>query len=133
MPEQYKRSICHMCTAKEACDGVRWATVCGACADSLKCAAGPGIGHADCQKLRAVWLDLPSKCLLVSHLVNRKANENDDRFVQDDSEDALVCPRCQQSQGRIYVDHSLNYMFKRVTKYIFTCDYCGVDETLALA
>jgi hypothetical protein len=65
--------------------------------------------------------------------VNRKANENDDRFVQDDSEDALVCPRCQQSQGRIYVDHSLNYMFKRVTKYIFTCDYCGVDETLALA
>lgn len=132
MTEQYKRSICAMCPTKDACDGVRWATVCGACPESLKCVAGSGIGHADCKKLRAVWLDLPSKCLLVSYLVNKKANENDDRFVRSDAGN-VVCPRCQQPQGGIYADHGLNYMFKRMTKYIFTCNYCGVDETLELA
>jgi C4-type Zn-finger protein len=68
--------------------------------------------------------------MLVSHLVNQKANEGEDHFVEDGSEDALVCPRCQQSQARVYVDHGLNHLFKRVTKYIFTCDYCGVDETV---
>jgi hypothetical protein len=132
MPPLYKRSICVMCSVKDACDGVRWATVCGACAESLKCLAGPGVGHADCKKLRATWLDLPRKCLLVSQLVNKKANENDDCFVQQESEDALVCPRCSQGQGRVYVDHALNHMFRRETKYIYTCDYCGVDETLAV-
>ena len=131
MPEQYKRSVCHMCPHKDACDAVRWATVCGACPESLKCAAGPGIGHADCTKLRATWLDLPSKCLLVSHLVNQKANEGVDLFFT--KEASPVCPRCGQHQGNIHVDHGLNYMFKRRTKYIFVCDYCGVDETLEVA
>jgi hypothetical protein len=132
MSQQYKRSICHMCTAKDACDGVRWAKVCGACPDSLKCAATAGIGNADCTKLRAVWRDLPRKCLLVSHLVDRKANHSADAFTRKEG-GTLVCPRCQQLQSQIYVDHALNYMFRRVTKYIFTCDYCGVDETLELA
>lgn len=130
MTQQYKRSICHMCVQKEHCDGLRWGTYCGGCADSLKCAATEGIGNAECKKLRAAWLDLPRNCMLVSHLVNQKANEGEDHFVEDGSEDALVCPRCQQSQARVYVDHGLNHLFKRVTKYIFTCDYCGVDETV---
>jgi hypothetical protein len=132
MTEQYKRSICHMCSSKDDCDGVRWATVCGACPESLKCAAGPGIGHDDCKKLRAVWLALPRKCMLASHLVNQKANHDRDAFTRND-EGAMVCPRCQQSVSQIYVDHGLNYLFKRVTKYIFTCDYCGLDETIEVA
>ena len=113
MTQQYKRSICHMCVQKDHCDSLRWGTYCGGCADSLKCAVGPGIAHVDCKKLRAAWLNLPSKCLLVSHLVNQKANENEDHFVEDESEDALICPRCQQSQSRVYVDHAMNHQFKR--------------------
>lgn len=130
MTQHYKRSICYMCVSKDVCDGLRWGTYCGGCPDSLKCAAGPGIGHVDCKKLRAAWLDLPRKCLLVSHLVNQKANEDENHFVEHGSEDALICPRCQQPQSRVYIDHALNHLFKRESKYIFTCDYCGVDETV---
>lgn len=129
MAQQYKRSICHMCVQKEACDRQRWGVYCGACSDSLKCVAQSGIG-TDCKKLRAAWLDLPRKCLLVSHLVNQKANEGKDNFTRSESSDALVCPRCRQGQGRIYIDHGLNHLFKRVSKYIFTCGYCGIDETV---
>jgi hypothetical protein len=70
--------------------------------------------------------------MLASHLTNQKANHSEDHFTRT-GEDAIVCPRCQQDQGRVYVDHGLNYLFKRTTKYIFTCDYCGVDETLEVA
>lgn len=134
MSRQYKRSICVMCPVKDTCDGLRWMVPCGACPTSLKCAAGPGVGRVDCKKLQGTWLGLPRKCLLVAGLVNSKANENKNHFIQeDDSEQALICPRCKQGRGHIYVDHALNYMFRRETTYIYTCDYCGVDETVRLA
>jgi len=135
MSQQYKRSICHMCVSKAQCDGLRWGTYCGACASSLKCAAREGIANAECKKLRAAWLDLPRNCLLVSHLVNQKATKGHDAFHRNEDEanimnQGLVCPRCGQSAGGVYVDHALNYLFKRETKYIYSCHYCGVDETV---
>ena len=128
MTEQYKRSVCHMCPTKPDCDGLRWSTVCGTCPDSLKCAAREGIGNVDCKKLRAAWLGLPSNCWLVAHLTNQKANHNKYPFTERDTK--IVCPRCQQADAQVYIDHGLNHLFKRQTKYIFTCNYCGVDETL---
>lgn len=131
MSVQYKRSICHMCVTKNSCDGLRWGTYCGACADSLKCAAQKGIAHTECKKLRAAWLDLPRNCLLVARLVNQKSREGVDNFNRREGA-GLVCPRCGQDSAGIYVDHGLNHLFKRQTKYILTCDYCAVDETVSV-
>lgn len=132
MAPQYKRSICPMCTHNEACQKQRWNVYCSRCPESLKCTAREGIGNPACRKLRAAWLDLPRKCLLVSHLVNQKANQGKDNFVSHNTGDHFICPRCQQPQGQIYIDHGLNHLFKRISRYIYTCDYCGVDETVGV-
>lgn len=131
MSEQYKRSICKMCPIKDACDRVRWSYMCGDCPESLKCAAGPGIGRASCDKIRAAWLELSPRCMLVSHVLQRRVQEGDDRFIK--GRDArTVCPRCSFSFFDVAVDHKLNHHFRRETRYIGTCDYCGVDETIGV-
>lgn len=131
MSKHYKRGVCQMCPSKEPCDMLRWNSVCGACPESLKCMAGPGVGHASCDKIRAAWRDLAPRCMLTSQLVEKRATQGQDDFFKG-RQGRTFCPRCGFAFFDVAVDHKLNHHFRRETKYIGVCDYCGVDETITL-
>jgi transcription elongation factor Elf1 len=134
MPELYNRILCGFCPVKDRCDEIRWHKRCGTCQYSLKCAAGPGLGHVDCKLITGDWLSLPSKCLIAANRLKKFAETGEEkgfRRTQDkDDVEQIVCPRCGEATMQRQINHTMNHVFKRKSEYILTCSRCGIDESV---
>jgi len=135
-----RRAVCNFCPSNPECVRIRTSVHCGDCPTALVCATKSELGRQNCEFVRGLWKALPcKKCMLVASLLAQYPGNHEvflilisSTSVEERTLDAVLCPRCEEAQSIVSVDHSWLPLKGRTTTYVTVCNICGVNETFEL-